>query len=221
MIHLLALPILWLTLSASADPAGAQEAAAAAVSRADLKAIVRTTAAKAGMPPELADAVATVESNYNTGARGYDGEIGMMQILPSTARMLGFYGTNQELADPATNARYAVEYLSSAWRKASGDICTTVMKYRAGHGETRFSHKSVAYCVRVRELLAAQGFPVTGVVPPATFGDSRGTVASAGRVRSGGPKASRGRRSKIDWARYERRVKEIDARMSSGLTIMR
>jgi soluble lytic murein transglycosylase-like protein len=219
MIHHLALPLLWLTLFAAAGPAAAQEAAAAAASRADLKAIVRTTAAKAGMPPELADAVATVESNYNVAARGYDGEVGMMQILPSTARMLGFYGTNQELADPATNARYAVEYLSSAWRKASGDICTTVMKYRAGHGETRFSHKSVAYCVRVRELLAAGGYPVTGIVPPATFGDPGGTVASAGRVR--GSKVTRSRRSKIDWARYERRIKEIDARMSSGLTIMR
>ena len=46
------------------------------------------------------------------------------------------------------------------------------MKYRAGHGQSRFSFLSVEYCIRVRAELAALGFPVTGSVPQATFGPS-------------------------------------------------
>ncbi|WP_261405775.1 lytic transglycosylase domain-containing protein [Chenggangzhangella methanolivorans] len=42
------------------------------------------------MPPELAEAVATVESGFDPRAVGGVGEIGLMQVLPSTARMLGF-----------------------------------------------------------------------------------------------------------------------------------
>jgi hypothetical protein len=46
------------------------------------------------------------------------------------------------------------------------------MKYRAGHGETRFSYRSVDYCLAVRAKLIARGFPVTGSVPVATFGET-------------------------------------------------
>lgn len=44
------------------------------------------------------------------------------------------------------------------------------MKYRAGHGETRFSQLSVDYCIKARARLMAVGYPVSGSVPAATFG---------------------------------------------------
>jgi hypothetical protein len=95
--------------------------------------------------------------------------------------MLGFSGTNADLAVPATNIHYGVTYLSQAWRLASQDLCTAVMKYRAGHGETRFSYLSVDYCLAVRRKLAARGYPITGSVPVATFGE-----AARGRFGGGG-----------------------------------
>lgn len=122
------------------------------------------------VPFALVDAVMSVESGFNPNARGDAGEIGLMQVLPSTAEMLGYTGTLEGLADPATNLLYGAKYLGTAWRLANGDICTTVMKYRAGHGETRFSERSVAYCIGVRKRLVAVGYPVTGKVPKATFG---------------------------------------------------
>jgi hypothetical protein len=103
-----------------------------------------------------------------------------MQILPSTARMLGFVGAPSELAVPATNIHYGVMYLAEAWRLAGGDLCTAVMKYRAGHGETRFSYRSVDYCIAVRGKLIARGFPVTGAVPVATFGGPGGGGGGGG-----------------------------------------
>jgi soluble lytic murein transglycosylase-like protein len=138
--------------------------------RSRYRALIEKEAARAGLPPEIAEAVMGVESGYNPGAIGGVGEIGLMQILPSTARMLGFSGTLAELAVPESNIHYGVTYLAKAWRLAGGDLCTAAMKYRAGHGETRFSFLSVNYCLAVRSRLAARGFRVTGKVPVATFG---------------------------------------------------
>jgi hypothetical protein len=145
------------------------------------RAIVEREALAYGVPPELADAVMAVESGYNPATVGADGEIGLMQLMPATAGMLGFTGTLAELAVPETNIRYGVIYLAAAWQLAGRDICTAAMKYRAGHGETRFSVRSVDYCIRVRAHLAARGFPVTGTVPPPTFGQPFG-VSSRGRL---------------------------------------
>jgi soluble lytic murein transglycosylase-like protein len=135
------------------------------------RARVREAASLAGIPPDFADAITEVESGYHPRAIGTAGEVGLMQVMPSTARMLGFEGTAEELATPDVNIHYGVAYLAQAWRLAGGDICTAAMKYRAGHGETRFSYLSVEYCIRVRSALMARGFAVTGAVPTPTFGE--------------------------------------------------
>ncbi|MGE0239029.1 MAG: lytic transglycosylase domain-containing protein [Parvibaculaceae bacterium] len=147
------------------------------------------------IPYAIVDAVMRVESAYNPGARGDVGEVGLMQILPATADMMGFKGSLSALSEPATNIAYGTQYLAEAWRLANQDICTTVMKYRAGHGETRFSVKSVDYCKRVRSHLASIGYPVTGEVPKPTFGFRQsggggGSIRVKGRikVRLGGSK---------------------------------
>jgi soluble lytic murein transglycosylase-like protein len=136
-----------------------------------------------GVPLAIVDAVMGVESAYKPQAVGDAGEVGLMQVLPSTASMLGFTGSLVELAVPVTNIQYGTQYLADAWRLAEGDICTTVMKYRAGHGESRFSEKSVSYCVQVRKKLRAMGYPVTGKVPKATFGFASAAKMPSGRVR--------------------------------------
>jgi hypothetical protein len=132
--------------------------------------IVEREAQASGLPPALVDAVMAVESRYNPAAIGADGEIGLMQVMLPTARMLGFTGTPDQLAVPATNIHYGAAYLAGAWRRAGGDLCTATMKYRAGHGETRFSFLSVDYCMRVRAHLVAQGVLVSGSVPQPSFG---------------------------------------------------
>jgi hypothetical protein len=139
------------------------------------------------IPFAIVDAVMRVESGYNPQAKGDVGEVGLMQILPSTADMMGFKGPLSALSDPQTNIAYGTQYLAEAWRLANQDICTTVMKYRAGHAETRFSVKSVEYCKRVRTHLASIGFPVTGDVPKPTFGFNEGggggPIRVKGRIR--------------------------------------
>jgi soluble lytic murein transglycosylase-like protein len=194
---------------------------ASAAEREGFRAIARREALARGLPPEMADAVMRVESAYRADARGAAGEIGLMQVMPPTARMLGFSGTLDELAEPQANIALGVRYLAEAWRLAGGDICTATMKYRAGHNETRFSVLSVRYCERVRAHLASVGYPVTGAVPPATFGfraDTTrmgiaiGTQQAARRLASG-----RKLRSRVGWAEHDARMKALIARGRVGL----
>jgi hypothetical protein len=208
--------------SASAETTSAETSLLARAARiAEYRRLLIDEAEQYGLPPSLADAVMRVESNYNPSARGRDGEYGLMQVMPPTARMLGFTGPIEGLAEPETNIRLGVRYLAGAWRLAKGDICTAAMKYRAGHGETRFSLLSVQYCQRVRQHLAAINFPITGDVPEPTFGFSRdttrmgiaiGTQQAAKRLASG-----RKLRSRVGWATYDSRMRELSRRGRLGL----
>jgi hypothetical protein len=118
---------------------------------------VTAEAAANGIPPEIADAVAIVESGYQPGAVGSSGEIGIMQILPSTAAQLGFQGTLDELREPSINIHLAVQYLARAWSDSDGDICKALTKYRAGLGENVTTPLSAQYCARAIAWLLGEG----------------------------------------------------------------
>lgn len=142
-----------------------------------LMALVTQAAERRGIPPALGHAVATVESGWNPGAVGAAGEVGLMQIMPATAAVLGFHGTPAELADPATNVRLGIQYLGDAWFLARGNLCTALMKYRAGHGEDAMSPLSVDYCARVRAYLASAGSPLASDLPAVPTGAMRARKA--------------------------------------------
>ena len=147
--------------------------------RATYAALMREEARKAGLPFDVADAVMAIESGYDPTRIGGVGEVGLMQVLPSTAAMMGFRGTPAALADPATNIHYGVTYLAGAWRKADGDLCRALMKYRAGHGESVMTPLSVTYCERARAHLASLGSALAAGVAP------RPDVGAPGRTARG------------------------------------
>lgn len=151
----------------------------AANPRALYRALIEREVRNTSLPADVAEAVMGVESGYDPTRIGADGEIGLMQVMPPTARMLGYTGSMTDFAAPEINIKYGVIYLAQAWAKAGGDLCTALMKYRAGHGETRFSQLSVDYCTKARARLVAKGYPVTGSVPVATFGFRPGGGGSA------------------------------------------
>ncbi|PTM92064.1 lytic transglycosylase domain-containing protein [Mycoplana dimorpha] len=106
-----------------------------------------------GVPVNLAHAVIRVESNFNANARGSAGEIGLMQIKPATARMMGYTGSTKGLYDPETNIKYGMKYLAMAHDLGGGTTCGTILKYNAGHAATRMNPVSKRYCGKVRDLL--------------------------------------------------------------------
>ena len=190
--------------------------------RAAVRAMVEQEVRKTGLPADIADAVVQVESNYNPTTVGGVGEIGLMQIRPQTAAMLGFRGSLEDLAKPEVNIHYGVTYLSKAWRLANGDLCRTLMKYRAGHGEEIMTPRSVKYCNRARSHLAALGSPLAaGAAPPAIIPASvlannqpRSLAMSPKDVyaqyKQGTPAASR-----AFWAVHDARVRAIRARIEA------
>jgi soluble lytic murein transglycosylase-like protein len=150
--------------------------------------LIRRQARRQGIPADLADAVAHIESSYDPNAFGSVGEVGLMQIRPQTASMLGYKGPVSGLLEPETNVRFSVDYLASAWRLTNGDLCRALMKYRAGHGEERMTALSVEYCRRARGYLAAIGSPLgqgatpTAARPVGLFG-ATARLSGAGRPR--------------------------------------
>lgn len=106
-----------------------------------------------GVPVELATAVVSIESNFNPNARGSAGEIGLMQIKPATARMMGYSGSPKGLFDPETNIKFGMKYLATAHQLGGGKTCDTILKYNAGHAATRMNPVSQTYCGKVLALL--------------------------------------------------------------------
>lgn len=122
-------------------------------------AIIARYAASNGVPVSLANAVIKIESNYRPNIVGSAGEIGLMQIKPATARMMGYTGSVKGLFDPDTNIKYGMKYLAMARGLGGGTTCGTILKYNAGHAATRMNPVSAAYCGKVKVQLAALGAP--------------------------------------------------------------
>lgn len=123
----------------------------------DLASMIARKAEEHGVPSALADAVVRVESNYQPRVSGKGGALGLMQIKYTTAKAIGFTGTQQELFDPATNLEWGMRYLSGAHKLAKGDTCGTVMRYQGGHRTARMSKDATVYCNKVQAILARGG----------------------------------------------------------------
>jgi len=190
------------------------------------------------LPPRIAEAVTAIESGFDAGAIGGVGEVGLMQIRPQTALMLGYKGPATGLFDPETNVRLGVEYLAQAWRLAGGDLCRALMKYRAGHAEERMSARSIEYCRRAREQLAVMGSPLAqGATPLANLVAKRGAamsrrggtarpaaVAFEREVRLAQTQVRSRRRTRTPadsqrfWAAHEARIRDLINRQGSFKT---
>ncbi|MBZ9846757.1 transglycosylase SLT domain-containing protein [Mesorhizobium sp. CA14] len=148
-----------LTKTASIRSGKIALAAPVAAGGGQYSAIIARYAASYGVPVSLATAVIKIESNYRPNMVGSAGEIGLMQIKPATARMMGYTGSAKGLFDPDTNIKYGMKYLAMAQGLGGGTTCGTILKYNAGHGATRMNPVSAAYCSKVKVQMAALGSP--------------------------------------------------------------
>lgn len=98
----------------------------------ELRALIEKYADLYDVPVELVQRVVIRESTHRPGARNGP-YYGLMQILPQTARTMGFRGQPADLLDAETNLKYAVKYLRGAWMVSDGDMDRAVMWYARGY----------------------------------------------------------------------------------------
>ncbi|MDB6180145.1 lytic transglycosylase domain-containing protein [Paracoccus fistulariae] len=84
------------------------------------------------VPSALVHRVIIRESHHRPWARNGP-YYGLMQILPQTARTMGYRGPASGLLDADTNLRYGVKYLRGAYLVAEGDPDLTISWYSRGY----------------------------------------------------------------------------------------
>ncbi|MDG1421836.1 MAG: lytic transglycosylase domain-containing protein [Tateyamaria sp.] len=98
----------------------------------ELRRMIIEAAKENNVPVELVQRQIIRESTHRPGARNGP-YYGLMQILPATARSMGFRGKPKDLLDAETNLKYSVRYLRGAWLVSGGDIDASVMWYARGY----------------------------------------------------------------------------------------
>jgi soluble lytic murein transglycosylase-like protein len=95
-----------------------------------------------GVSRTLLTAVMFVESGYNPHARSDKGAIGLMQVMPQTARRFGVEDSRQ-LLDPRVNIEVGARYLRTLMEMFSGRLDLVVAAYNAGEGAVQRSGNRV------------------------------------------------------------------------------
>lgn len=102
--------------------------------RLPLRKMIDSAAKKQQLNPVLIHSVVKTESDYNPTARSHVGAIGLMQLMPATAKDLGVNPRK-----PRENLRGGTTYLAQQLKRPGikGNIALALAAYNAGYGNVR------------------------------------------------------------------------------------
>jgi soluble lytic murein transglycosylase-like protein len=104
--------------------------------------IIQTASRAYGVDSSLVHAVISAESAYNQYAVSRTGAMGLMQLMPDTARRYGV----QNMMDPTENIHGGVRYLRDLLGIFKGRVDLAVAAYNAGENAViRYGHKIPPY----------------------------------------------------------------------------
>lgn len=156
----------------------------------DLLPLIERHATDRGLDPRLVRAVVQVESGYNPAAVSNKGAMGLMQLMPATARDLEVTSP----FEPEENLRGGTEYLRSLLARFGGDAQLALAAYNAGptavarYGGVPPYPETLAYVENVLSLWRGEAAPaVAPALRPAVQpepGPARPVVWRTGGARA-------------------------------------
>jgi soluble lytic murein transglycosylase-like protein len=123
----------------------------------EVHALIASASRKHGVPTALVKSIVAIESNFRCDAVSSRGSIGLMQLLPSTARQ---YGADARVPEQNIDAgtRY-LRFLIERYRHTSSPLKNVIAAYNAGFGAVDRYHgvppfrETQGYVIRVLALM--------------------------------------------------------------------
>jgi soluble lytic murein transglycosylase len=108
----------------------------------DVVRLVREVAGQEGLDPDLAEALLRAESRGVVRALSPAGAVGLLQLMPATAREIARregipLEDEPDLYDPETNVRLGLIYLRDMLERFGGDEWLALAAYNAGPGRVQ------------------------------------------------------------------------------------
>ena len=121
--------------------------------------VITRCASKYGLHPSLIEAVIQAESNWNPDAVSHKGAMGLMQLMPETARLLGV----ENPFNPSENIEGGTRYLAEMLDTFNGRLDLALAAYNAGPtvvsnlGKIPQNRETPYYVTKVLGVFKAQG----------------------------------------------------------------
>jgi soluble lytic murein transglycosylase-like protein len=146
----------------------------------ELDSIIEEAARRHDVDPNLVRSLIKVESNFNAHAVSPKGAMGLMQLMPGTARTLNVSNP----FDPQQNVDAGVRHLKHLLQDFNGDVKLSLAAYNAGAGAVARSKgvppyaETRNYVKRITALYGDHGKLLTGPVadPIRVFRDASGVL---------------------------------------------
>ena len=150
---------------------------------------VDAAARRYGVPASLVTAVISVESEFNPRAVSRRGALGLMQLMPSTAALLGV----RDAFDPEQNVDGGARYLRDLLDRFDNDVSLALAAYNAGP-QAVIRHGGIPPYPETRAFVAQVLGRVGRVAPPPVMLAGASAAPPVPVVRVGRPLADRLRR---------------------------